>query len=332
MPSTAAPILTITIPTYKRPARLAMLLATLRPQVDERVEVIVIDNANDKETELVVSASGVAGISYVANVVNIGMAGNLLRCFEYGQGQLLWMVGDDDEPEPNAVDRIVETCLARSDVVQWNFSTFFKRNSSFETIGMRQFLAQLDSLPNLIFISANVYQRVRILKYLADGYRMATSLCPQTAVALAAVADHVPFSFRHEVICQRPTPERSENWSWVHAAETMPLICDMPALSQSESRRLRRLFFRDCKIHNFYFACLVMNPKYHVQAAVRYRRYRERWFDRAPLREIAKSFVYRLLLRMPNVTKKSAEILAKSIGKSSLLDRYREDVIRHARE
>jgi glycosyltransferase involved in cell wall biosynthesis len=318
------PDLTIAIPTYKRPTQLAALLDALAHQPDQRCEVIVLDNGNDPRIKDIVADNEILRAGYRPNIANVGLAGNVLRCFETGNGPLLWILGDDDEILPDAIQQILEVCDPQTDISQWNCSTFFVREQSFETEGIQQLLDRLDSFPNLNFISSNVYNRNRILPFISHGYQMAISICPHTAVTLAAAVNGARISFRSERICERPKPAPGEAWSWVQLAESMPLLCEMSCLSRRESLQLRRIIQSSGRVHDFFVASLVMNPKYHDDATSKYRHFRERWLASVSLTQSIKSLVYRALLLWPAGTKWIVEFAARRLGKSKVLDKYIE--------
>lgn len=93
------PILTIAIPTYKRPDTLAFAIDSVINQVESSdVEVLVVDNSpelNDSTHKKMLQYSD-PRIAYYKNSENIGMTGNWNRLFELAQGSWVVMLHDDD--------------------------------------------------------------------------------------------------------------------------------------------------------------------------------------------------------------------------------------------
>ena len=106
-----APILTIYIPTYRRP-ELAALLDSLAPQLVPEVEVIVSDN-DGSAARLVRERlkNAPCRVDYSRRESNIGGDANIMRGFSQGSGEWVWIVGDDDVLAPDAISSLL-TALA----------------------------------------------------------------------------------------------------------------------------------------------------------------------------------------------------------------------------
>jgi abequosyltransferase len=105
------PLLTIAIPTYNRSACLAQLLEILAPQLtgEERVELIISDNASPDDTPNVVSTFREKGLAltYSRNETNIGADANFIRCYERARGEYVWIFGDDDIIVPGGLNEVL---------------------------------------------------------------------------------------------------------------------------------------------------------------------------------------------------------------------------------
>jgi glycosyltransferase involved in cell wall biosynthesis len=110
--TTERPLLTIAIPTFNRCGFLGQLLASLGEQTrgEERVEVLVSDNASADETAAVVERARGLGLrlTYVRNAENVGADGNFLQCYERAAGKYVWIFSDDDLLRPGAVGLILD--------------------------------------------------------------------------------------------------------------------------------------------------------------------------------------------------------------------------------
>jgi glycosyltransferase involved in cell wall biosynthesis len=111
---TAAPLLTIAIPTWNRAAyleqNLAQLAAEMRGVAAGQVEVLVSDNHSTDGTPGVVESAQRAGLAirYVRNAENLGWGRNFAQCFELASGRYLLLLGDDDLLTDGALRLLVD--------------------------------------------------------------------------------------------------------------------------------------------------------------------------------------------------------------------------------
>ena len=106
------PILSICIPTYNRADWLRSSLWNWLPQVKATnglVELIVSDNASEDNTEFVIDeASEFGPFRHYRNDQNVGVMRNIYRLTsKLAEGQFVWVVGDDDLPRGDAVERVI---------------------------------------------------------------------------------------------------------------------------------------------------------------------------------------------------------------------------------
>ena len=112
----ARPLLTIAIPTYNRANCLRLLLSELAKQIsDDRVELIVSDNASPDETPKIIEDYTRQGMKfqYTRNIINVGPDANILQCYEMAQGEYVWIVGDDDVIVPGGLDWVLSVLEKR---------------------------------------------------------------------------------------------------------------------------------------------------------------------------------------------------------------------------
>lgn len=96
---TAEPLISIIIPTYKKPHLLKQAIdSALNQKWDGIFEIIVCDNnpSRDDDTERLMSTYSDARISYYKNEKNIGASGNWNRLNELARGKWTVMLHDDD--------------------------------------------------------------------------------------------------------------------------------------------------------------------------------------------------------------------------------------------
>lgn len=100
------PILTIAIPSYRRARHLRETLEKLVPQLDERSECVVLDNASPDTTPEVVASFG-GKVVHLRHPENIGSDRNMIACLTAGRGRYVWILCDDDLPVSDAVETIL---------------------------------------------------------------------------------------------------------------------------------------------------------------------------------------------------------------------------------
>jgi glycosyltransferase involved in cell wall biosynthesis len=117
------PLLSICIPTYNRSDWLRSSLWNWLPQVKqfgEQVELIVSDNASTDHTQNVVNeASEWGSFVYYRRPENLGPLKNIYYMLkELAQGKFVWVVGDDDLPKGDAIEKVL-TALNETPVVNF---------------------------------------------------------------------------------------------------------------------------------------------------------------------------------------------------------------------
>ncbi|WP_420240111.1 glycosyltransferase family 2 protein (plasmid) [Telmatobacter bradus] len=137
------PLLSFTIPTYNRATFLGRLLAVLLQDLkaEDRVEVIVSDNASTDDTSAVVAAYQQQGlpIRYLRNETNLGPDFNILQCYENAGGVYTWIFGDDDLIVPGTMKRILDALSPQQ----------------YDLVFVRAYNSQNKTAPRSIFTSAS---------------------------------------------------------------------------------------------------------------------------------------------------------------------------------
>ena len=102
--------LSICIPTYNRAKSLSRTLKVLVPQCEEHNVQIVISNncSKDWTDDLCKKITNEYNfIDYICQSSNIGFSKNLAETILLSKGRYIWTLGDDDIPEENAVEIIL---------------------------------------------------------------------------------------------------------------------------------------------------------------------------------------------------------------------------------
>ncbi|NYT04893.1 MAG: glycosyltransferase family 2 protein [Methanomicrobiales archaeon] len=104
---TNIPRVSICIPTYNRAAMVGRAIKSALEQTYADLEVIVVDNASDDNTEEVVRSFLDPRLSYRKNAENLGLFGNFNRCLEEARGEIIHILHSDDAIEPDFTARCV---------------------------------------------------------------------------------------------------------------------------------------------------------------------------------------------------------------------------------
>ena len=104
---TVSALLTIVVPTYRRPDLLTQCLHAIAAQTFDDFVVLVCDNSPEREAETVVRSLDDQRFVYVPRGRNIGMLDNVLAGFRAARTRLVMEVDDDDLLYPHAVGALV---------------------------------------------------------------------------------------------------------------------------------------------------------------------------------------------------------------------------------
>lgn len=113
-------LITVSIPTYRRPSLLLHALHSCFLQDYRPLEVDVGDNSPSDETrDLVASITPPPGVTlrYWRNEGNVGVEGNLNRLFDEARGSRLVQLPDDDTMLPGAVSALDKAFRSSPDVI-----------------------------------------------------------------------------------------------------------------------------------------------------------------------------------------------------------------------
>lgn len=101
------PVLTVVIPTFRRPVLLARTLRSVQLQTEKRLHVLVLDNASGDETTDVVRsfAKDDPRIEYVRHPVNIGASANFESGMLMAKTPFFAFLSDDDTLFPGCYEQ-----------------------------------------------------------------------------------------------------------------------------------------------------------------------------------------------------------------------------------
>jgi glycosyltransferase involved in cell wall biosynthesis len=116
------PILTIAIPTYNGAKHLQETLDSIIPQLDDRIEVVISDNASTDGVETIIqrAQATLPSLRYFRNAENIGGDRNFDLAVERASGTYVWLFSDDDLMVEGAIARVLEVLRQHPDVCAVN--------------------------------------------------------------------------------------------------------------------------------------------------------------------------------------------------------------------
>lgn len=184
-------ILTIAIPTYNRPEKIKKTVLRLLPQLTQEVKILILDNCSPVVVkDLLAKEIGTQifdKVEVVRHKVNIGADSNFQRCFELCDTPFIWMPGDDDDIEGNAVELILAELekYKNYDLIGINFNSncnTVERKTPITISSTSDLANKLDHFGNWLFISTSVYKTDEYLKHIRyqawGAYSMASQLVP----------------------------------------------------------------------------------------------------------------------------------------------------------
>lgn len=116
-PLTDGPLVTVAIPTYRRPEMLRGAIRSALAQTYRSIEVLVSDSAADPEIAALVASFGDPRLRYRDNGAVSDMSTNGKAMYQAARGEFIGTLHDDDEWEPDFLEQLVPPLLADPSVV-----------------------------------------------------------------------------------------------------------------------------------------------------------------------------------------------------------------------
>ena len=232
--------LTIAIPTYNRPDKVTNTLLRLMPQLSADVKVVIHDNCSDTiiKDYLVekIGAEILEKIEVVRNRINIGADSNFQRCFEMCTTPFIWMPGDDDKLEDNAVELILSELKKYHDydLIGINFDSncnTVSRTTPIIISSTSDLANKLDHFGNWLFISTSVYKTDEYLKHINHQAWGAYSMASQLVPPMIAISKNKTFILSEKYIVTNIRAKQDDSggkWSDFQIALSLPTILEAP--------------------------------------------------------------------------------------------------------
>lgn len=144
------PLLTIAIPTYNGSKTIKDLLYSISCQVDNRVEVMVINNCStDNTLEIVESYSDkLPNLSIINQKFNVGPDANFLDCFKKAKGKYVHLISDDDVYIENSLGKILTVLSGKDNIALAYLQTvgFYGKYTGEKSCDSKEWNSQIKSL------------------------------------------------------------------------------------------------------------------------------------------------------------------------------------------
>ena len=106
------PIFTICIPTFNRGKKALNLIETILPYMQNNWEILLLNNNSDNEVEKYNKIEEISNdnkcLRYIKHDVNRQFHGNFLACFEESKSKYIMIVSDEDFPNMNIIQSVIE--------------------------------------------------------------------------------------------------------------------------------------------------------------------------------------------------------------------------------
>lgn len=240
--------LSIIIPTFNRYDRLIKILDYLNksPGIEEVNRIVVLDNATPGKNflDIPVDIRNRKNLEYIKNQNNLGLSGNLIKCFESCQTKWMWILGDDDVPNLKTLKNLKDY---NYDYI--NFSShIFQRQRNLKGKGLSSFVSNLDNYSNCLFISASIYKVSKFRKHLQYGINNAKSLAPHIPILLRGMKDGSTYAFLSEKLIDE---DKNSIPSW-HITEQSLSFASIPTLDFIISSGLSKELFKKMTINEIH--------------------------------------------------------------------------------
>lgn len=219
--------LSICIPTYNRKNNLIHQLNSLIYQEGASfVNIIVIDNCSNYDVEKAINETfdkdKINNVYVIRNKTNIGGSANIASTFFHCNTPWMWLLGDDDESNPNSIKKILEdiNCYRDATLLKYSIKGFYpyhnERVSNWHDF-IEIYKSGKHSTGDMIFMSNMVYNMEKIKPYLGNVFmRCSTRIAQLMPIFDALDNNDATIIFRDFPIVKYIFPEPSQHWSWIN--------------------------------------------------------------------------------------------------------------------
>ncbi|MES2376111.1 MAG: glycosyltransferase family 2 protein [Bacteroidota bacterium] len=318
-------MLTIAIPTYNRNKEVVDTILSTLPQLNENCKLLIIDNASsisvsDSLIERGVNLKDYNYTKLIQNVTNVGAQANLLRCIELCDTEWLWILGDDDLPNTDAVNLILKDLKSHEGFTFFNYcSLAHTRKDEIISSGITEFLNAFEDWGQINFTSLCILNAKQIKPYLRFGFLYAYSWSCINACLFSCIVDKGGKALFSKKVILSEIDRASDDNKWIPLGPHFGKNILLELLPNNSDKKLLA-----SKMNNKpaleYIICLLIDliissgNKKHYIYIYNNMIYRLYYFNNNMFAKIKFSF-YRLLLHNPKISSKLVNYLLKKSGR-----------------
>lgn len=139
-------ILSVCIPVYNNIKSFEISLYSLAQSImdyEDRVEIVVVDNASEDDIESVINNFQrnftKIKLSYHRNLFNIGGPANSIKAVKMAKGEFVWIIGSDDFVYPRGIESIINEIERNQQInfIGLNLSSIDLTDKRFESFNIK---------------------------------------------------------------------------------------------------------------------------------------------------------------------------------------------------
>ena len=264
-------MLTIAIPTYNRNDILKKNLQKLLPQLTKDCRLIIFDNCSDipvSETiDNLLKPYSHLDIAIKRNNHNVGMTGNILKCFEECTDSWLWILGDDDEIMDGAISTIFKDIERRNETYfityAWDEDSL-SRDEEVLTTGIDEFIDTFETFGVVLFLSTSIYNVEKVKKSMPFANFFQSSYAPHLVMLFMSLGEKGKCLYSKEQIVTNKAEETPIDLRWDQIfIYQITLLLRLPLRPRTILRLKKRLeqLTRVWNIYHFIFTLTFMKSE-----------------------------------------------------------------------
>lgn len=323
-------MLTIAIPTYDRNEEIINLLSVLLPQVSQCsyiCQILIVDNCSpqpvNESIDKIISDFPDVQVTVHRNLANVGLAANLLRCFEFCNTEWMWLLGDDDLVFNNACELIISKIKDNPDSHFIHFaSNLGKRTTEFCAIGVNELLDKIDNYDNFNFISVGVYRIIFFKPYISLGYLYDYTISPHIVLLIKGFAEHnLKVTFTNREIVEHIRPSEEKAWSRLEFYHRLFIILEIPCFNHEQRQILYQKIKMNRRLEEYittrYLIKAIQEGSQNIKFKFDHSMFRIFYYEQNLFRKI-KICLYHLLFINPSISIKLINLLLALLNRPIL--------------
>jgi glycosyltransferase involved in cell wall biosynthesis len=315
---------TIAIPTYNRNEILKNNLRKLLTQVTSDCKILILDNCSeipvlDSISDLIREYSHV-DIKVIRNTYNVGLTGNILKCFEMCVDPWLWILGDDDEVKDGAIVQVTNDIKKYRDShfvsYAWDKPSFERGNDIINT-GVDELIDSFESLGVILFISTGIYNVEKVIDKISYANFFQSTYAPHLVILFMSLGDTGKSVLSSNQIVINRSSETPVNMRWDQIFIYQLILLLRLPLNPTTILKLRKRLMELTKlwtVSHLIYSLVFTNYKDSRRPLVLYNDIVRGFFylDRRVSSRIVKLFGY-IIIRFPGTFRPTMNFLYKLV-------------------